>query len=115
MMKTIKTLAEYENALLKAQEVVMIFYSSWCMDCMALEPYLKSIEDVFESVDFYYVDRESVPVISKHLNIFGVPSIVYYYNQEVYQTLINKAYKTAGEITHFIDQARKERKSNGSI
>lgn len=114
-MKTIKTLTEYETALQKNQEVVMIFYSSWCNDCKALEPYLDKIDEVFETIDFYYVNREEVPVISKHLGIFGVPSIIYYVNQEVSHTLINKANKSAGEITHFIHASRKERNLHGSI
>lgn len=111
-MKTIKTLNEYEQAIQNNKEVIMIFYSSWCMDCHALEPYLDHIESVFNLIDFYYVNREEHPVIAKHLKIFGVPSIVYYYHQEVSHTWISKAAKSAGDITHFIHQSRKERKAH---
>lgn len=115
-MKTLKTMHEYERALKTGHpETVIIFYSSWCPDCHRLEPYLDRLEAVFEDIDFYYVQRENHPVLANHLNIYGVPSVLYYVKEDLKETYIDPFYKSAGMITHFIAEARQGRNAGARL
>ncbi len=115
-MKTINTLHAYETALRNgSKETVIIFYSTWCPDCHRLEPYLDRLEAVFEDIDFYYVQREKVPLIAKHLNIYGVPSVLYYVKDELVDSYIDPTYKSPGMITHFIAEAREGRLAGATL
>lgn len=110
-MKSIKSMAAYEEALHQGQEEkVMIFNSNWCKDSAALAPYVDRLEPIFKTIDFYWVEREKVPVIAKHLNIYGVPSILYYQHDQLIASYIDPYAKTVGMIVEFIERSRQGRK-----
>jgi thiol-disulfide isomerase/thioredoxin len=101
---------EYEAALNQGQkETVMIFNSNWCKDSAALAPYVDRLEPIFPALDFYWVEREKVPVIAKHLNIYGVPSILYYQDDHLISSYIDPHPKTVGMIVEFIERSRQGR------
>lgn len=109
-MKSISSLSAYEEALRTGQfETVMIFNSNWCKDSAALAPYVDRLEPIFPTLDFYWVEREKVPVIAKHLNIYGVPSILYYQKDQLIATYIDPYPKTIGMIVEFIERSRQGR------
>lgn len=110
-MKSISSLATYEEALhLGHDETVMIFNSNWCKDSAALAPYVDRLEPIFPMIDFYWVEREKVPVIAKHHHIYGVPSILYYQGEQLKATYIDPHPKTVGMIVEFIEKSRQGRK-----
>jgi thiol-disulfide isomerase/thioredoxin len=115
-MKLINSLTGYETALNSGQkETVMIFNSNWCKDSAALAPYVDRLEPIFPSIDFYWVEREKVPVIAKHLNVYGVPSIIYYQDDQLIASYIDPYAKTIGMIVEFIEKARQGRIKHGII
>lgn len=111
-MKIINSLKTYEQAIIHNPLTVMIFVSDWCPDCHYMDLYLDELESVFPTIHFYKVDREAVKDLSIHLNIYGVPSLLFYKDEELIDSYIDKTRKSFHEVCTFIDQclSKKERR-----
>ncbi len=104
-MIEINTLKAYEEVLEKKQYSVMVFTSHWCIDCLTIKPVLKRLEKLYPTVNFYWVNRERVSQLSIHLNIVGVPSLLFYEQDRCIATLISKKPKSFKMLQTFIESA----------
>lgn len=107
-MKHIKTLKAYEQAINTNEYTVMIYYSDWCSDCHFMDTYLPKLEEAFPNFTFYKVDREQVKSLSIHLNIYGVPSLLFYHKDKIVKSFIDKNRKSFIEVTAFLEQCQNE-------
>ncbi len=110
-MIEINTLEAYEQVLEQKQCSIMVFTSHWCIDCLTIKPALKRLEKLYPELNFYWVNRERVSQLSIHLNIFGVPSLLFYENDHCVATLISKKPKSFKTLQTFIENALKDVRS----
>lgn len=102
-LKKIANLEEFYTSIEKDQLSVVYFYTNWCPDCFVLKPYLPKIENDFPQVVFYKMNRNDDLELTKHLNIYGIPSFLVYKNGEELGRLVNKKRKSYEEIKTFIE------------
>lgn len=107
MMKILNSIEEFYNAVEQEGKTVVYFYTKWCPDCIVLIPRLSKLVDAFEDITFYKMNRDTDIALSKHLNIFGIPSFLVYEKGELLGSLVNKKRKSYGEITTFIENTIK--------
>lgn len=102
-MTNINSIDAYEKALDQSTYSVMVFYSRWCIDCITVKPALKRLEAIYPEFDFYWVNREDVAQLSNHLNIYGVPSLLFYDKDQIKNTWISKNPKPFAALKKFLD------------
>ena len=107
-MKEIDTLNSYEAMLNEPGVKCVYFYSDWCRDCHYTDRYMHLVEKRYSNINFYRVNRETVPMLSKHLNVYGVPSFLMHKGEETVARYVDKKRKTIEEVIAFIDETCKE-------
>lgn len=98
-MKELVKLEEIEN-----NQVVLIFSSDWCGDCIKLKMFIDEIIDKYTNWQFYYVDRDKFIELAKFYNIYGIPSIVALRDGELIDDLISKEEKSYQQVDQFMNQ-----------
>ncbi|MDY7223785.1 thioredoxin family protein [Halalkalibacterium halodurans] len=104
-MEQIKTLEQFQQV--KNQEnVVFLFSADWCPDCRVIEPFLPELEQTYDEYQFYYVNRDDFIELCQELDIFGIPSFLFYSNGEERSRFVSKDRKTKEEIDRFLTEAK---------
>lgn len=106
-MNLLDNMEEFYEAIEQDKKTVVYFFTKWCPDCFVLKPYLSKFEKTFPDVAFYKMNRDKDIELSKHLNIFGIPSFLVYEKGESLGRLVNKKRKSSGEIIAFIEESIK--------
>lgn len=103
-MQEITSRHDYTDAIKSGMSVVM-FSADWCPDCRFIEPVLPDIEKKYADIRFFHVDRDKMLDLCQELNIFGIPSFIFYKDGTEVDRFVSKDRKTQAEIEAFIDQA----------
>ncbi|WP_416827740.1 thioredoxin family protein [Ectobacillus polymachus] len=100
-MKTLESVEQFQE--LKAQEkVVFLFSAEWCRDCRFIEPFMPEVEEKFNELTFYYIDRDKFIDLCVDLDVYGIPSFVAYDKGEEIGRFVSKDRKTQEEIEAFL-------------
>src|SRR5699024_618923 len=102
-MQKLQTIEQF-GQLQKEDGVIFMFTADWCGDCRFIEPALPAIEEKYEHLSFYSVDRDEFIDLCGELDILGIPSFVAYDKGEEIGRFVSKDRKTQAEIETFIDQ-----------
>ena len=70
--------AQYEKLIKKAKKPYVIdFSATWCMPCKKFAPIYHDVaKEMGSKVDFYTVDVDKAPVMSKEFKVRVVPTVV---------------------------------------
>jgi thioredoxin-like negative regulator of GroEL len=98
-MKELVKLEEIEQ-----NQVVLIFSSDWCSDCIKLKMFIDEIIDKYKNWQFYYVERDKFIELAKFYNIYGIPSFVALKDGELVADLISKEEKNYQQVDEFMIQ-----------
>lgn len=82
----VKTEQEYNTLLTSNKKLVVDFSAKWCGPCKQIAPYFEELAKQYQSVIFVHVDIDSFPNLTSALNIRGVPTFNFVYNQKVVAT-----------------------------
>lgn len=61
---------------LTGKSIVLNFYADWCEPCKAANPTIEKLSQEITDVDFFKVDIDKTPELSKIFGIQGIPSFV---------------------------------------
>lgn len=106
-MNKINSLKEYYEVIESNDKVIIYWYTRWCPDCFVMRPVLPRLEKDFEDYKFYSINRDMDIELSKHLNIFGIPSFLIYHNNEEIDRFVDKRRKSYMQVKDFITNAIK--------
>lgn len=104
MMKKISQIKEFYDTIEKNKIVVSVWKTRFCPDCLVLNPQLPKIEAMFPNVLFIEIDRNKMIELSKHLEVYGVPSFIVFKDGDESGRLVNKLRKSKDEVVTFIKQ-----------
>ena len=102
-MTNISNTKEFYETLEKHDKLIVYFYTAWCPDCFVSKQFLPHIEELYKDITFVQMDRDQDIELAKHLEIFGIPSFLYFEHHEEKARLVNKKRKTFEEVKAFID------------
>lgn len=78
---------EFHDYLNTDKLVLVDFYAPWCNPCKKMAPYLKEISDnQSDKLSLVKIDADKNTVISKHLNISALPTLLLYKGAKVIWT-----------------------------
>ncbi|WP_114570259.1 thioredoxin family protein [Exiguobacterium flavidum] len=100
-MQKLTSREEFEAA--KKENSVFLFSANWCPDCRFLDPFLPGMEERFDGLTFYYVDRDDHLEIAQELDIFGIPSFVAYRGGQETGRYVGKERKTPEQVEAFLE------------
>ncbi|WP_078555531.1 thioredoxin family protein [Bacillus alkalicellulosilyticus] len=103
-MKPIETKEAYSHGISKGASVVL-FSADWCPDCRIIEPVLPEIEQKYSNVTFLYADRDQLIDLCQELDVFGIPSFIFYNDGVEIKRFVSRDRKTKEEIEAFIADA----------
>jgi thioredoxin-like negative regulator of GroEL len=89
---------------IQQNQVVLIFTSDWCSDCIKLKMFIDEIIDNHKDWQFYSVDRDKFIELAKFYNIYGIPSFVALREGELILDLISKEEKSYQQVEKFMNQ-----------
>ena len=101
-MNEIKSLEQFYTVVEQTPQVIVYWYTKWCPDCFATKPHLPRLEQEFSDIEFYAMDRDVDINLAKHLEIFGIPSFLYFINGEEAGRYVDKKRKSYDQIKTFI-------------
>ena len=108
IMETIKSLQYFEEVLKQHDQVVIIFSSDQCIDCLYLDGFIDEVITAYPSLNFFKIKRHELPEVFTHYNIYGVPSVFVYDNETIIGTYIDKKRKTKAQIESFLNETLKK-------
>lgn len=106
-MKKVNSIKEYYDLIENNDKVIIYWYTRWCPDCFAMKPHLPKLEKDFNDYIFLSVNRSMDHELSKHLNIFGIPSFLIYHNGDEIARFVDKRRKSYIQVKDFITNATK--------
>jgi thiol-disulfide isomerase/thioredoxin len=104
MMKKLSQVKAFYDTIETNETVVTVWKTRFCPDCIILNPFLPSIEAMFEDAVFVEIDRNKMIDLSKHLEVYGIPSFILFKKGKEVARLVNKNRKTKAEVIEFIEQ-----------
>ena len=99
----IDSLKSYEETINKPGVTFVVFISEWCPDCHVADRFMPHLETMYPDFNVIRVNRESLPQLSNHLNIYGVPSFLLYKNGTLIGQFISRSRKSFDEVKSFIE------------
>lgn len=102
MMKELKSLEEFETFYNSATPVVFTFSADWCPDCLFIKPFMPKLIEKYDNLEFIYVDSQKYPLLSKKLDVMGIPSFVAIKEGKEINRFVSKLRKTEKEIDEFL-------------
>lgn len=77
MVEIIDT-AKYREVI-KSGNVLIVLGSTWCKDCVKIEPFIKEFKETYAGrVEIYKIDTRNEEDLSAELNIRAIPTLIFY-------------------------------------
>lgn len=71
--------AEKYAEVIKSGNVLIVLGSTWCKDCVKIEPFLKEFKVAYAGkVEIYKIDTRENEELSSSLNIRAIPTLIFY-------------------------------------
>ncbi|RDU69292.1 thioredoxin [Helicobacter cholecystus] len=76
--------------VIKSGNVLIVLGSTWCKDCVKIEPFLKEFKEMYANkIEIYKIDTRENEELSLELNIRAIPTLIFYHNgSEVGERLV---------------------------
>lgn len=75
---------EFDEKVLKSDKKVLVdFYASWCGPCKMLAPIVESVSIEDDTYNYYKVNVDNAPNISKRYGIMSIPALFIFEAGEV--------------------------------
>ena len=103
-MTDIRNKEEFEKALNHSGIQVMMFTAFWCPDCMYIKPFLPEIEEEFNDLQFYSLNRDQCMDIALEYEVMGIPSFICFKDGKEIYRFVSTLRKTKEEIEAFLSQ-----------
>ena len=103
-MTDIRNKEEFEKALNHSGIQVMMFTAFWCPDCMYIKPFLPEIEEEFNELQFYSLNRDQCMDIALEYEVMGIPSFICFKDGKEISRFVSTLRKTKEEIEAFLSQ-----------
>lgn len=103
-MKKIKSTEEFYSIVESKKLVLVYFYTKWCPDCFMVKPFLPRLVKEYPQMEFVKVDRDTDIELSRHLEIYGIPSFLIFNKGEELDRFVDKFRKSYVEVKSFIDK-----------
>jgi len=91
---------------LKKDHTVFLFSANWCPDCRYIEHFLDELEEMYQHMEFVYVDRDEYIDLCIENNVYGIPSFLVYKDDQLLGSFVSKLRKTKQEIIQFLDNVK---------
>lgn len=86
----IQTQTHYNRIIEAAGDKLLVLdlYADWCMPCKMLSPLLEDIAGAYKDrADFYKINVDNNPGISRMFGVSGIPYVVFVRNKEMVHSL----------------------------
>ena len=103
-MTDIKNKDEFLNVLKKPGIQVMMFTAFWCPDCMYIKPFLPEIEEEFNDLQFYSLNRDQCMDIVIEYEVMGIPSFICFKDGKEISRFVSTLRKTKEEIEAYLNK-----------
>jgi len=105
-MNTINNTQQWEQALEKDQNILVMFKAKWCADCHFIEPHLEGIQKAFQTqMDFYQVDMDEFEEPFMEYEVMGIPSFIFFHKGKEVNRFVSRDRKTKEEIQDFLNES----------
>lgn len=65
--------------VIKNGNVLTVLSSTWCKDCVRIEPFLKELKEAYAgNIGIYKIDTRENEDLSAELNIRAIPTLIFY-------------------------------------
>ncbi|CAM3851667.1 thioredoxin family protein [Alkalicoccus chagannorensis] len=102
MSNAIEETSTFEEVIASDEPVIVRFTAGWCPDCRRMEAFFPTVEEQFEHLPMYEVDRDQLPDIADKYDVMGIPSLLIFKNDEKIGHLHSKHAKTPEETQEFL-------------
>lgn len=77
------TIDNFEKNVIKSKDPVFVdFWSEFCMQCTALEPTIKNLEDKYTNVKFRSANISEIGDIATRYGIMSLPTVIIFKDGE---------------------------------
>ena len=103
-MKKIESTEEFYSLIESKELTLVYFYTKWCPDCFMVKPFLPRLVKEYPQLKFLKMNRDADIELSRHLQIYGIPSFIIFNNGEEKGRFVSKLRKSYIEVKSFIDK-----------
>lgn len=102
IMNELKSLEEFEMYYKGNEIVVFTFGADWCPDCLFIKSFMPKLIEKYSNLKFVYIDTSKYPLLSKKLDVMGIPSFVAVKEEKELGRFVSRLRKTEKEIDAFL-------------
>lgn len=100
------TSQEAFQSFIKDGRAVVEFYTTWCVDCKRIEPYLPEWAQQYQGqFELARADAEKIPEVSDQFDVQGIPSLLVFEDGVLVNRLYSRDAKTKQQVSEFLEQA----------
>lgn len=91
------SLADFKKIISENKSVLINFYAEWCVPCKKMKPSIEALtKELKGKIEIIRIDADKNKILTKELNITGVPVLLFYKNSE--KKWSNEGYIEKSEI-----------------
>jgi len=80
---------DFDKVILSSPNIIVVdFFATWCGPCKAMAPILEEWDAHYEKIDFFKVDIDQSPELSRRFKVASVPTFKIIKNGRVVQTQV---------------------------
>nr|WP_281976275.1 thioredoxin family protein [Halobacillus litoralis] len=102
--QTILELEQFQTTISKSENVVIKFSAGWCPDCRRMDAFFPSVQEEYQHLPVYEVDRDQFPALAEKYEVMGIPSLLVFNDGEKIGHLHSADAKTPEQTNEFLSK-----------
>ncbi|SFQ36947.1 thioredoxin family protein [Salibacterium halotolerans] len=102
MTQTIQELEQFQSTIASPDNVIIKFTAGWCPDCHRMDAFFPEVEEEFEQLPVYEINRDNFPDLAEQYEVMGIPSLLVFKDGEKIGHLHSADAKTPEQTTEFL-------------
>ncbi len=91
---------EFAEKVKESKKVLVDCYATWCGPCRMLSPIIDEIANENKEYEFYKIDVDDAPDMSKKYGIMSIPTLLLFENGELKEKVIG--FKSKDELEEIL-------------
>ncbi|MGY4690776.1 thioredoxin family protein [Salibacterium sp. K-3] len=102
MTQSIQEMEQFQSTISSSDNVVIKFSADWCPDCRRMDAFFPEVEEEYNHLPVYEIDKDQFPSLAEQYEVMGIPSLLVFKDGEKIGHLHSADAKTPEQTSEFL-------------